>query len=122
MVQMEFEQSDVLATLINADEDRLNELPFGVVKMDLNGTVLEYNDTEAKLSGLSHENVIGRNFFTQVAPCTNNFMVAERYHQNEALDEIIDYVFTYRMRPTEVRLRMLKDANQATQFLLVERI
>jgi len=122
MVQMEFKQSGVLAALINADEALLNELPFGVVKMDLNGTVLEYNDTEAKLSGLSRENVIGRNFFTQVAPCTNNFMVAERYHQNEALDEIIDYVFTYRMRPTEVRLRMLKDANQATQFLLVERI
>ena len=122
MAQMGFAESGVLAALTDADSDTLNELPFGVVKMDLDGTVLEYNHAEAKLSGLSRENVIGRNFFTQVAPCTNNFMVAERYHQNDTLDETIDYVFTYRMRPTEVRLRMLKDATRAAQFLLVERL
>jgi photoactive yellow protein len=65
------------------------------------------------------ESVLGRNFFTQVAPCTNNFMVAERYVENGALDAVIDYVFTYKMKPTKIRLRLLKRDGGDSQFLLV---
>jgi photoactive yellow protein len=33
--------------------------------------VLQYNSYEAKLAGREPRDVIGRNFFTEVAPCTN---------------------------------------------------
>ncbi len=117
---MEFAQADIADRLDSADSRTLDLLSFGVVKMDLDDVVLEYNEAESRLSGLSKSSVVGRDFFTQVAPCTNNYMVAERYHEHDILDETIEYVFTYRMRPTKVRLRMLKNARRNFQYLLVE--
>ena len=46
----------------------LDELSFGVVGMSEDGTVNSYNLAESRLSGLTPANVIGRNFFTSVAP------------------------------------------------------
>lgn len=47
----------------------LDSLPFGVVTLDANGRVVGYNDTESRMAGLPRDMVIGRNFFTDVAPC-----------------------------------------------------
>jgi photoactive yellow protein len=66
-------------------------------------------------------NVIGRHFFSAVAPCTNNFMVAYRFETEPALDAVTDYVFTLRMQPTAVRLRLLKQPLRRLMYLVVER-
>jgi hypothetical protein len=47
-------------------------------------------------------------------------MVSLRYEAAE-LDEMVNYVFSYRLRPVKVRLRLLKSAEQGRQFLVVER-
>jgi photoactive yellow protein len=88
--------------------------------MTLDSVVTAYNTWESQLSGLNPANVVGKHFFTEVAPCTNNFMVALRYEQ-ETLDETVSYVFSYRLRPTPVRLRLLKSTPLGRQFLVVER-
>ena len=98
----------------------LDALPFGVVAMDHAGTVRFYNATESHAAGLRSERVVGRHFFTEVAPCTNNFMVASRFQAEAELDATIDYVFTLRMRPTPVRLRMLKSHGCPHMYLLVQ--
>ncbi|CAM2157452.1 hypothetical protein PT2222_400049 [Paraburkholderia tropica] len=51
----------------------------------------------------------------------NNFMVAQRFDDVDELDEIIPYVLTLRMRPTPVRLRLLKASDYTTRFVLIER-
>jgi len=73
------------------------------------------------MAGLSRERVVGRNFFTSVAPCTNNFMVAERFMSEPELDVKMDYVFTLRMKPTPVKLRLLRSATAEHMYLLVKR-
>lgn len=111
-----------LCELLNQESDSgLDELPFGVVKMDLTGTVLAYNQAESRIAGVAPEQAIGKHFFSQVAPCTNNFMVASRYEQ-APLDEELDYMFTYVTTPTRVRLRLLRASESAYQYLLVKNI
>ncbi len=118
---MEFRDEHLLESLTVATPEQLDALPFGVVRMDLHGIVDGYNRFESDLSGLSAERVVGKPFFEQVAPCTNNYMVAERFAE-DSLDEQLDYVFTYRMKPTKVRLRLLKASPSAEhQYLLVEK-
>ena len=80
-----------------------------------------YNTCEARAAGLSAARVLGQNFFTAVAPCTNNFMVAQRFTDEPELDATIDYVFTLKMRPTKVKLRMLAAPSSRRQYLLVRR-
>jgi photoactive yellow protein len=116
-----FAQPGLFESLSEANSAVLDAVPFGVVGMNPDGTVSSYNLFESELAGLEPTTVIGRHFFSQVAPCTNNFMVAGRFETEAAVDDIIDYVFTLRMQPTKVRLRLLKKADQSRMFLAVER-
>jgi photoactive yellow protein len=115
-----FDEPGLLDRLELADEATLDQLPFGVVAMTDNGVVEVYNATESRLSGLSPNKVAGRHFFSAVAPCTNNFMVAQRFETETELDAVINYVFTLRMQPTKVRLRLLKQPLRRWMYLLVD--
>ena len=99
----------------------LDNLPFGLIGMAHNAIVELYNQTESRLSGLSPSRVIGRHLFTEVAPCTNNYMISYRFATEPELDDTINYVFTLRMAPTPVRLRLLKHPEARRMYLAVER-
>lgn len=116
---MHFDSPTLLADLERATASEVDDAGFGVIRMDRSGVVLTFNRRESQLSGLSAQGVLGRNFFIEVAPCVNNFMVAERYGEPGELDAQLDYVFTYRMKPRPVRLRLLKRADGDEQYLVV---
>lgn len=59
---------------INIDhmsDAEVDSLPIGAIKVTTDGTIIFYNETESKLSGRKAKRVIGKNFFRDVAPCTN---------------------------------------------------
>jgi photoactive yellow protein len=116
-----FADPGLLEHLETADDVALDALPFGVIAMTPDGIVTSYNKFESRVSGLTPPNVIGRHFFSAVAPCTNNFLVAQRFETEAELDVTIDYVFTLRMQPTSVRLRLLKQPGCRRMYLVVER-
>ncbi len=116
-----FTATDLPERLESMDDTALDALSFGVVGMSLDGVVTSYNFAESQLSGLTPTNVIGRNFFSSVAPCTNNFLVAHRFETESVLDVTIDYVFTFRIKPTAVKLRLLKQSGARRMYLAVER-
>lgn len=100
----------------------IDALPFGVIQLDDEGNVRFYNKTESKVAGQTVENVVGRPFFTEVAPCTNNRILRGRFEEGIAmknLDSTIDYTFTYRMRPTPVRIRLRRDGPSKTNWLII---
>ena len=118
--------SPLLLDFLNQAEDaELDALDFGVIGFDAEGVVTRYNAFESKAAGLSPERVLGHSLFTVVAPCMNNFMVAQRFAdalaEGEALDATIDYVLTLRMRPVKVQLRLLTAPHCATRYVLVHR-
>jgi len=106
----------------DADLDTLN---FGVIGFDTDGVVRRYNSFESIAAGLSPDRVIGHALFTVVAPCMNNFMVAQRFDDAQmaatALDATIDYVLTLRMRPVKVKLRLLAGPQAGLRYVLVQR-
>ena len=111
--------------LDQASEAELDALDFGVIGIDAAGIVRRYNALESRLAGLSKERVLGNALFTVVAPCMNNFLVAQRFEDAQAsgaaLDATIDYVLTLRMRPVKVKLRLLAGAGAAQRYVLVLR-
>lgn len=52
-------------------EPELDDLPFGVIFLAADGTVLAYNRAEGELAGRDPREVVGRNFFRDIAPCTS---------------------------------------------------
>lgn len=123
MTGLEFTDPELFARLeaASADPAVFDDLPFGLVGMDLDGTVFAYNRFEAECAGMSAERCVGLNFFTTIASCTNNYLVSGRFEDETVLDETIDYVFTLKMRPTRVQLRMLKAEPSEHQYLVIRR-
>ena len=116
----DFAESSLMWRLEALDADGLDALAFGVVRMDRAGIVVVYNTFEGAAAGLSPGKIAGRHFFEAVAPCMNNSMVAARFEEEPELDAIIDYVLTFRMRPTPVRLRLLQSAPVPHLYVLVD--
>jgi photoactive yellow protein len=104
--------------LNRASSSDFNAAKFGIVKMDHKGTVTDYNDNQATHTGMSKGAVMGKHFFTQVAPCTNNFLVGQKFEKETSLDNKLAYTFTIKMAPTPVNLRLLKDTS--AQYLLCD--
>ena len=109
------------ADLDSMTERDVDELPYGVIGLSSTGIVEVYNVVEARLAGLDAPSVVGTHYFSVVAQCMNNFMIAQRFEDEARLDVVIDYVLTLRMRPTPVRLRLLKSPAVKRHYILVER-
>jgi photoactive yellow protein len=112
-------------SLAQLSAEQLDQLDFGVIGFGADTRVSRYNQTESDAAGLSAPRVLGQPLFTNVAPCLNNFMVAQRFEDagdsHSALDDTIDYVLTLRMRPVKVKLRLLADPGSAQRYVLVQR-
>ena len=121
-----FDQDGIAATLATLDAAGLDALDFGVIGFDREGRVQRYNAFESKAAGLRTERVLGQDLFTLVAPCMNNFLVAERFVESQEtgtpLDDTINYVLTLRMRPTKVKLRLVSDPSAPCSYVLVHRL
>jgi photoactive yellow protein len=126
MGALTFEQADLAAQLTACDDEGLDALDFGVIGFDPDTKVCRYNAFESSAAGLAPQRVLGHSLFTVVAPCMNNFMVAQRFEDADAdagtLDATIDYVLTLRMRPVKVQLRLLAAPSASIRYVLVKRL
>ncbi len=108
---LRYEDPELPRILPMAAPEDVGEAPFGIVALDEKGRVLAYNRYEQELANLDAAEVVGRDFFVEIAPCTNNFMVREKFFDTWAragtLDERVPYTFTYRLQPTRVELRLV---------------
>lgn len=125
-VEITFESPGMTLQLDRMDGTALDALDFGVIGFDHDSLVRRYNAFESQAAGLSAERVLDHDLFTVVAPCMNNFLVAQRFVEGREaavpLDDIINYVLTLRMRPTRVRLRLLYDPLATLSYVLVQRL
>lgn len=126
VLSLTFDQPDLADSIERLSHAELDELDFGVIGFDAEGVVRRYNAFESKAAGLSPQRVLGLPLFTAVAPCMNNFLVAQRFEDAQAgggvLDVTIDYVLTLRMRPVKVRLRLLAAPGSRLRHVLVSRL
>lgn len=85
------------ARLARISPRELDGLPYGAILMDSAGRVVAYNDTESRMARLPVEAVLGRNFFTEVAPCTRVKEFEGRFRDLAAGEgrEVVTFEFTF---------------------------
>ncbi|HEX6095301.1 MAG TPA: PAS domain-containing protein [Thermoanaerobaculia bacterium] len=104
--------------LLTAEE--LDALPFGAIQLDAQGMVLSYNKAEEKLSGRRREEVVGKSFFRDIAPCTRVqrfFGAFEAGVERRELNEVFDFTFRFPSGARDVRIRMIYSGSTVWVFV-----
>ena len=86
----------------------LDALPYGLIQLDSRGVILRYSAAEARLSGLSAAECVGRDFFRDVAPCTHVAEFHGRFREGVRagqLDAVFNFRFAFRP-PRDVRVQL----------------
>ena len=110
--------------LLQLSQEEADRLPYGLIVLDPSGDVTGYNAAESRLSGLAPSEVLGRNFFQEIAPCTRVRAFAGRYRQMAqagAPDSAqFDFVFRLRHREQRVSIFMAYSPQMKLGTILVE--
>jgi photoactive yellow protein len=115
--------SAVAAVVDGFTNAELDALPFGAIQLGRDGTILRFNEYEANLSNRRAPDTVGRNFFLDVAPCTNVREFYGRFEHGIArreLDVTFDYRFAFRHAPRDVRVTLFYSAPTETVWVFVQ--
>jgi photoactive yellow protein len=121
---MQFVPGNVLSSLGSLSRSQADSFDFGVVKVDDSGVIQLYNKYESELAGVAPATAEGKNFFTHIAPCTNNRLFYGRFKDGVAADSLnvtLPYTFTYKMKPTNVLVQMYRDSATKTNWVFVKK-
>lgn len=110
--------------ILQREPNRVERLPFGAVLLDREGKVLKYNAAEGLIANRSVNDVLGKNFFNDIAPCAKG----KRFHgeflkffKSGAVNVLFDYEFDYKMKPVKVRIHMKAAPDGQSCWLFIKR-
>lgn len=87
----------------------LDALPYGAIQLSKEGTIVNYNSYESTMAGVPKANAIGKNFFRDVAPCTDVKAFHGRFQEGIArkkLHEKFRYHFPFKHKPRNVLITL----------------
>ncbi len=122
---VEFGKDDIQNVIAKLDSKDIDELAFGAIQLDATGLILKYNATEGAITGRDPKAAIGKNFFTELAPCTNTAAfkgIFDKGVKAGDLNTMFEYTFDYNMKPTKVKVHMKKALVGDTFWVFVKRL
>jgi methyl-accepting chemotaxis protein len=120
-----FNSRDLEETLDSLTQEDMDALSFGAVEVDKDGKILRYNKAEGEITGRNPRDTIGKNFFKDIAPCTDSLEFSGQFHKGVReghLNTMFEYTFDYEMRPTKVKVQLIKGQISNSFWLFVKRI
>ncbi|HYC03193.1 MAG TPA: photoactive yellow protein [Azospirillaceae bacterium] len=122
---VEFGKANIENAMATMSAKEIDSLAFGAVQMDGTGKIMQYNAAEGDITGRDPKAVIGKNFFTEVAPCTNTPAFKGAFDAGVKagnLNTMIEYTFDYNMKPTKVKVHMKKALVGESYWVFVKRL
>ena len=118
-------RTEMIQMVDTLSHEELDSLPVGVIQLDATGSILKYNETEANLARRTPHEVVGMNFFEDVAPCTRVQEFHGRFADGVARREL-NTTFRYRFRFRDERVKdvtitMAYRPDSETVWVFVER-
>ncbi len=117
---------DLLERVEAMSAQEIDGLPVGVITLGLDGKILRYNRTEAEMARLDQRSQVGRNFFTEVAPCTANPEFQGRFTtlagKSSGGIETFDYTFRFAWGAQRVHITFVHKAGRDDVDVLITRM
>lgn len=107
------------------DDEVADALPFGLLRLDESGRVIRYNLPESRISGRQPESVLGKHFFSEVAPCTRVKAFEGRFKEliaaGVAAREEFSFVFQFKTGSRLVHVVMVYLPSSGVAILVEDR-
>ena len=100
----------------------LDALPYGMIQLDANGRILKYNAVESRLASLPQAQAVGKQFFTEIAPCTKVQDFYGRFREGvirESLDATFQFHFAFKQHPRDVTVRLFYSRQTRTVWVMI---
>lgn len=105
-------------------EDELDRYPVGVITLDRHGVVVHYNRAESAFSRLKPHDVIGRQYFGDIAPCAAVKDFQGRFERFAAepgdATERFDFAFDFAWGRQDVTITMIRRDGRDEINLLIK--
>lgn len=109
--------------LFNLTRSDIENHPTGVIVLDRDGTIVQYNQAEAKLARRENVQTVGLNFWKDVAPCTavQDFKGRFDTFAHEEGNGVLRFDFNFRFHwgHQAVGITMVRKGGEAPITLLV---
>lgn len=125
MRYVKFGEENTANELATKTAAEIDQLTFGAIQLDETGKILNYNSAEAAITGREPGDVIGKNFFVDVAPCSRTPSFEGLFRDGVKkghLNALFVYVLDYKMMPTEVRVQMQKAKSDDSYWVFIKRV
>ena len=125
MDMVTFGQGDIENAMSKLGQNDVDKLAFGAIQLDDSGKILQYNAAEGAITGRDPKAVIGKNFFTDVAPCTKTPQFYGRFQEgvkSKNLNVMFEYTFDYNMKATKVKVHMKRALTGDSNWIFVKRV
>lgn len=122
--RVKFQPDDLQNALAEISDQEVDDLIYGAIELDAEGTILRYNLAETEITGRKGKDVIGKNFFDDVAPCTRSNEFSGRFFEGVKTGQfnaVFEYIFDHQMEPTKVRIIMIKSIDRKSYWLFIKR-
>ena len=100
--------SQDLDNILAREPQRAEYLPFGAVMLDRQGKIVKYNRAEGMIANKTPEDMIGKDFFNEVAPC--------------AKGKRFDYKFAYKGTNVGVKIHLKSQPDGQHCWMFVKRV
>jgi photoactive yellow protein len=115
-----------LLTIDARSDQELDTLPFGVIGLDEEGTILRYNLYESQFARLDRNQVLGRDFFNDVAQCTRGEAFEGQFRRGVTTGATgsfarFPFLFDFKFGAQDVEVEMLRPAGVPRYYLLINR-
>jgi len=116
--------SQDIDNILSREPQRAEYLPFGAVLLDRNGKIAKYNKAESVIASRNPEDVVGKSFFDEVAPCAKGkrfhgeFL---KFHQTGQINVMFDYKFAYKGADVGVKIHLKAQPDGQHCWMFVKR-
>lgn len=110
--------------ILSREPQRAEYLPFGAILLDRNATIVKYNKAEGMIANRNPDDVLGKNFFNEIAPCAKGkrfhgeFL---KFHQTGQVNVLFDYKFAYKGTDASVKIHLKSQSDGTHCWLFVKR-
>ena len=110
--------------ILAREPQRAESLAFGAVLLDRSGKVVKYNKAEGMIAGRDPADVVGKDFFNEIAPCAKGkrfhgeFL---KFHQTGSVNVMFDYKFAYKGANVGVKIHLKSQPDGQHCWMFVKR-